>query len=86
MSFSTGLPSPLAARLRSLTAWQPILTPRTVLPAFFVLGICFIPIGIVLFFASNGVCEPCLGKGGAVYAWPVSRSVPPALRTNVVAL
>ena len=30
---------------QALPAWQPILTAGTVLPAFFVIGVAFIPIG-----------------------------------------
>jgi hypothetical protein len=38
-----------------LKAWQPILTPKTVLPLFFVIGIIFAPIGGLLFYASTQV-------------------------------
>ncbi|CAI9723131.1 cycle control 50A [Octopus vulgaris] len=40
-----------------LPAWQPILTAETVLPAFFALGITFIPLGAVLLLTSNHVME-----------------------------
>ena len=30
---------------QALPAWQPILTAGTVLPAFFVIGVAFVPIG-----------------------------------------
>uniref|UniRef100_A0A8W8N0S6 Cell cycle control protein 50A n=1 Tax=Magallana gigas TaxID=29159 RepID=A0A8W8N0S6_MAGGI len=42
---------------QKLPAWQPILTAGTVLPAFFAIGIAFIPLGIALLVTSNGVME-----------------------------
>ncbi|KAK3101562.1 hypothetical protein FSP39_004500 [Pinctada imbricata] len=42
---------------QKLPAWQPILTAGTVLPAFFAIGIAFIPLGIALLVTSNGVKE-----------------------------
>jgi hypothetical protein len=44
-------------RQQRLKAWQPILTPKTVLPTFFLIGIIFAPIGGVLIWASNKVSE-----------------------------
>ena len=38
-----------------LPAWQPILTAGTVLPAFFAIGIAFIPLGAVLLVTSDDV-------------------------------
>ncbi|RKP16562.1 Lem3/Cdc50, partial [Rozella allomycis CSF55] len=46
-----------AFRQQRLKAWQPILTPKTVIPSFFMLGVIFIPIGIILLLASNSVVE-----------------------------
>eukprot|EP00092_Neocalanus_flemingeri_P041717 GFUD01045438.1.p1 GENE.GFUD01045438.1~~GFUD01045438.1.p1 ORF type:complete len:370 (-),score=95.78 GFUD01045438.1:473-1582(-) len=40
-----------------LPAWQPILTAGTVLPTFFVIGVAFIPIGVMLMYFSNQVKE-----------------------------
>jgi len=40
-----------------LKAWQPILTPKTVLPLFFAIGILFAPIGGLLLYASAQVQE-----------------------------
>lgn len=40
-----------------MKAWQPILTPKTVLPLFFAIGIVFAPIGGALLFASAKVQE-----------------------------
>eukprot|EP01138_Halocafeteria_seosinensis_P016365 gb/GECG01016696.1/.p1 GENE.gb/GECG01016696.1/~~gb/GECG01016696.1/.p1 ORF type:complete len:347 (+),score=35.19 gb/GECG01016696.1/:1-1041(+) len=40
-----------------LKAWQPILTPRWIVAAFFIIGIVFIPVGVVLKRASDSVVE-----------------------------
>lgn len=47
--------SPLdtAFKQQRLKAWQPILTPKVVLPTFFILGVLFAPIGAVLIWGSN---------------------------------
>ncbi|KAK9457801.1 ligand-effect modulator 3 family [Dipodascopsis uninucleata] len=45
-------PPNTAFRQQRLKAWQPILTPKTVLPIFFVIGIVFAPIGGALLYAS----------------------------------
>ncbi|BFZ16129.1 hypothetical protein BsWGS_19167 [Bradybaena similaris] len=42
---------------QNLPAWQPILTAGTVLPAFFAIGLAFIPLGVVLFITSNNIKE-----------------------------
>jgi hypothetical protein len=42
-------------RQQKLPAWQPILTADTVLPAFFLLGVAFIPVGIGLLISSHQV-------------------------------
>ncbi|KAK0399900.1 hypothetical protein QR680_003265 [Steinernema hermaphroditum] len=44
-------------RQQKLPAWQPILNAATVIPMIFGVGIVFLPIGIVLFLAANGVTE-----------------------------
>ncbi|KAH8671206.1 CDC50/LEM3 family [Xylariales sp. PMI_506] len=46
-----------AFRQQRLKAWQPILTPKTVLPIFFAIGIIFAPIGGLLLYASSQVQE-----------------------------
>ncbi|ORX83140.1 Lem3/Cdc50 [Anaeromyces robustus] len=46
-----------AIRQQRLKAWQPILTPKSVLPTLFFIGISFIPVGIGLFIASKKVNE-----------------------------
>jgi len=40
-----------------LPAWQPILTADTVLPAFFLIGLLFVPLGVALLLFSDGVVE-----------------------------
>jgi cell cycle control protein 50 len=48
-------PPNTAFRQQRLLAYAPILTPRTVLPLFFALGIIFGPIGGLLLYASSQV-------------------------------
>ncbi|KAK9478980.1 ligand-effect modulator 3 family [Lipomyces japonicus] len=50
-------PPNTAFRQQRLKAWQPILTPKTVLPLFFTIGIIFAPIGALLLYASFRVQE-----------------------------
>ncbi|BFZ61019.1 alkylphosphocholine resistance protein lem3 [Saitoella coloradoensis] len=50
-------PGNTAFRQQRLKAWQPILTPKTVLPIFFAIGIIFAPIGGLLLYASRVVSE-----------------------------
>ncbi|KAJ5293318.1 JAB1/Mov34/MPN/PAD-1 [Penicillium atrosanguineum] len=50
-------PANTAFRQQRLKAWQPILTPKSVLPLFFIVGILFAPIGGVLLWASAQVQE-----------------------------
>ncbi|KAJ5775960.1 uncharacterized protein N7511_000971 [Penicillium nucicola] len=50
-------PANTAFRQQRLKAWQPILTPKSVLPLFFIVGIIFAPIGGVLIWASSLVQE-----------------------------
>lgn len=44
-----------AFRQQRLKAWQPILTPKTVLPTLFLVGILFAPIGGLLIWGSDKV-------------------------------
>ncbi|EHK97857.1 putative Meiotically up-regulated gene 89 protein [Glarea lozoyensis 74030] len=53
-------PANTAFRQQRLKAWQPILTPKTVLPLFFAIGIIFAPIGGGLLYASRALM---LGMG-----------------------
>uniref|UniRef100_A0A060T6P0 ARAD1B20570p n=1 Tax=Blastobotrys adeninivorans TaxID=409370 RepID=A0A060T6P0_BLAAD len=48
-------PPNTAFRQQRLKAWQPILTPKTVLPLFFCITVIFAPIGGLLLYASNQV-------------------------------
>ncbi|OCT45652.1 Meiotically up-regulated protein 89 protein [Cladophialophora carrionii] len=50
-------PANTAFRQQRLKAWQPILTPKTVLPIFFAVGIIFAPIGGLLLWASASIQE-----------------------------
>ncbi|RDW92403.1 Lem3 [Coleophoma crateriformis] len=50
-------PANTAFRQQRLKAWQPILTPKTVLPLFFAVGIIFAPIGGLLIYSSSLVQE-----------------------------
>ncbi|KAK9470437.1 ligand-effect modulator 3 family [Dipodascopsis tothii] len=49
----TRRPPNTAFRQQRLKAWQPILTPKTVLPLYFAIGIIFMPIGGLLLWASS---------------------------------
>jgi hypothetical protein len=46
-----------AFKQQRLKAWQPILTPKTVLPTLFIIGILFAPIGGLLLWGSSLVSE-----------------------------
>ncbi|KYG48292.1 hypothetical protein M433DRAFT_132257 [Acidomyces richmondensis BFW] len=50
-------PPNTAFRQQRLKAWQPILTPKTVLPLFFAVGVIFAPIGGLLLWTSAKVQE-----------------------------
>jgi len=50
-------PANTAFKQQRLKAWQPILTPKTVLPTLFVIGILFAPIGGLLIWGSSLVSE-----------------------------
>lgn len=50
-------PPNTAFRQQRLKAWQPILTPKTVLPLFFCIAVIFAPLGGVMLWASNTVQE-----------------------------
>jgi hypothetical protein len=40
-----------------LPAWTPILTPKVVIATFLVLGVVFIPLGVLFLTTSNAVVE-----------------------------
>jgi dipeptide/tripeptide permease len=44
-----------AFKQQRLPAWQPIITADTALPVFLIIGLVFIPIGIVLVVTSERV-------------------------------
>jgi LEM3 (ligand-effect modulator 3) family / CDC50 family len=46
-----------AFKQQRLKAWQPILTPKTVLPTLFIIGVIFAPIGGLLIWGSSLVSE-----------------------------
>ena len=50
-------PDNTAFKQQRLPAWQPILTPKSVFPTFIIISLIFIPVGVVLLVASNGVIE-----------------------------
>jgi len=50
-------PKNSAFKQQRLKAWQPILTPKSVIPTFFVIGVVFIPLGIGLYITSQSVHE-----------------------------
>ncbi|KAJ1967432.1 alkylphosphocholine resistance protein lem3 [Dispira parvispora] len=50
-------PANTAFKQQRLRAWQPLLTPKAVLPTFFIIGIIFAPLGGVLLWASDSVNE-----------------------------
>jgi hypothetical protein len=47
--------SDTAFKQQRLPAWQPIITANTALPIFLIIGLTFIPIGIVLVITSERV-------------------------------
>ncbi|KZV94054.1 Lem3/Cdc50 [Exidia glandulosa HHB12029] len=57
-------PANTAFKQQRLKAWQPILTPRTVLPTLFLVAVIFAPIGAVLLLASNSVSQITLQYSG----------------------
>ncbi|KAH6918814.1 transcription regulator [Coprinopsis sp. MPI-PUGE-AT-0042] len=50
-------PANTAFKQQRLKAWQPILTPKTVLPTLFLIGLIFAPVGALLIWASSKVNE-----------------------------
>ncbi|EON61692.1 hypothetical protein W97_00908 [Coniosporium apollinis CBS 100218] len=70
-------PANTAFRQQRLKAWQPILTPKTVLPLFFVVGIIFAPIGGLLIWASSEVEEISIDYTNCIAQAPLSASFPP---------
>eukprot|EP00163_Fabomonas_tropica_P011987 TRINITY_DN2302_c3_g2_i1.p1 TRINITY_DN2302_c3_g2~~TRINITY_DN2302_c3_g2_i1.p1 ORF type:complete len:296 (-),score=91.86 TRINITY_DN2302_c3_g2_i1:1060-1947(-) len=50
-------PQGSAFKQQQLKAWTPILTPKAVIVTLFIVGIIFIPLGVVFLVTSNGVVE-----------------------------
>jgi hypothetical protein len=48
-------PENTAFKQQRLKSWQPLLTPKSVIPSFFIIGLLFVPLGIVLHLASDKV-------------------------------
>lgn len=55
--FSSHILPDTAFKQQRLKAWQPILTPKTVLPTLFIIGFIFAPIGGLLIWGSGLVSE-----------------------------
>ncbi|KAL7751490.1 alkylphosphocholine resistance protein lem3 [Sorochytrium milnesiophthora] len=53
----TRRPANTAFKQQRLKAWQPLLTPKSVLPTLFIIGIIFAPLGAFLLNTSNSVSE-----------------------------
>jgi hypothetical protein len=50
-------PENTAFKQQRLKAWQPILTPKTVIPTLFLIGFIFVPLGAVFYTATSNVSE-----------------------------
>jgi len=68
-----------AFKQQRLKAWQPILTPKAVLPTLFLIGLIFAPIGALIVWGSGKVttitldytdCNTSGGTGGAFESMP----------------
>jgi len=57
-------PANTAFKQQRLKAWQPILTPKTVLPILFIVGLLFAPIGGLLIWGSGNVSQITLDYTG----------------------
>ncbi|EEH43248.2 uncharacterized protein PADG_08068 [Paracoccidioides brasiliensis Pb18] len=73
-------PANTAFRQQRLKAWQPILTPKTVLPLFFIVGVIFAPIGGLLIWASSIVQEVVIDYTDCASMAPIGQpsSISPA--------
>jgi len=65
-------PANTAFKQQRLKAWQPILTPKTVLPTLLIIGIIFAPIGALLIIGSNKVTEITIDYTGCDQLNPAS--------------
>ncbi|PGH29593.1 hypothetical protein GX50_07649 [[Emmonsia] crescens] len=69
-------PANTAFRQQRLKAWQPILTPKTVLPLFFIVGVIFAPIGGLLIWASSTVQELAIDYTNCASEAPLGEARP----------
>ncbi|KAG0205678.1 hypothetical protein BGX28_002749 [Mortierella sp. GBA30] len=69
-------PANTAFKQQRLKAWQPILTPKTVLPTFILIGILFAPIGGLLLWASDTVAEVVIDYTKCDKAGPAYVQIP----------
>lgn len=60
MGKSDKRPENTAFKQQRLKSWQPLLIPKSVIPFFFILGLLFVPLGMVLKIASDNVVEVTL--------------------------
>ncbi|KAH8712219.1 ligand-effect modulator 3 family [Phaeosphaeriaceae sp. PMI808] len=67
-------PPNTAFRQQRLKAWQPILTPKTVLPLFFIVGVIFAPIGGLLLYASSQVQELSIDYTNCITESPLTEA------------
>ncbi|KAI8979586.1 CDC50/LEM3 family [Mycotypha africana] len=61
-------PANTAFKQQRLKAWQPLLTPKTVLPTLFVAGIIFAPLGGVFLYESDTVNEIVIDYTNCMHA------------------
>ncbi|KAG9201890.1 hypothetical protein G6514_005308 [Epicoccum nigrum] len=78
-------PPNTAFRQQRLKAWQPILTPKTVLPLFFIVGIIFAPIGGLLLYASSLVQELSIDYTNCNTSAPLTEAIFDASATSTLA-
>jgi len=53
----SNMPENTAFKQQRLPAWQPVLTAKNVLPTFLLIGLAFVPLGVVLLITSNNCFE-----------------------------
>jgi len=73
-------PDNSAFKQQRLPAWQPVLTAKSVLPMFFVVGLVFIPVGVLIIVASNDVIEHEVDYGSCTaikYWYEMSNMIDP---------
>ncbi|KAJ7929340.1 cell cycle control protein [Mycena leptocephala] len=70
-------PANTAFKQQRLKAWQPILTPKTVLPTLFIIGLLFAPIGGLLIWGSGLVSEMTFDYTDCENLTPSAANAPP---------